>query len=113
MNLEELVDILTNTPKPQPVFYRLYHDDHGNALFYSMQDVPGKYIEIDRDTYAKNSMRVRVVNGELQEVAWRTVTKLVPSTSGTACHKTNVAVVVDTDTNIKWSMKCTELMSQT
>lgn len=103
MHPEELITLLQATPEPKPVFYRLYHDSEGNPIFYSMEDVPGHYIDIDRDTYAKNSMRVKVINGKLIEVSWKTTAKLVPGEVGTPCDPRDVAVVVDFDTNTKWS----------
>ena len=109
MNFEELVSILQNMPKPAPVFYRLYHDSHGGPLFYSMEDVPGTYIDIDLETYLKNSMRVKVVDGKLIEFDWRVTIKLIPGLDGTACEIRNVAVVVGVDTpNTKWSKKTYE-----
>ena len=101
---------LYNIPWPEikPVFYRLYYDADGNPLFYSMEDVPGTYIEIDQATYSINSMRVRVQDGKLVEVTWRTTNKIVPSTTGTACDPRDVAIVVDTEPNIKWSKQTYE-----
>jgi hypothetical protein len=104
MTLEELIVLFGQIPEPQPVFYRLYHDADGNPLFYSMSDMPGSYIEIDHATYARSSMRVKIVDSKLIEVTWQTVSKLVPGCDGTACDSRDVAVVVDNDsTNIKWS----------
>jgi hypothetical protein len=58
MTPEYLLMLFQALPEPAPVFYRLYHDDEGKPLFYSMADVPGTYIDIDRDTFVKNSMHV-------------------------------------------------------
>jgi hypothetical protein len=104
MTPEELIALFSQVPEPQPVFYRLYHDADGNPLFYSMTDMPGSYIEIDQATYARSSMRVKIVNSKLIEVTWKTVSKLVPGQTGTVCDSRNVAVVVNSGTtNTKWS----------
>ena len=94
MTPEEFFGVLEHMPMPDPVTYRLYHDDQGCPLFYSMEDLPGTYIEIDQETFAKNSTRVRVRNGKLVEVTWKTTQKIVPSNSGTMCHEQDVAIVV-------------------
>ena len=73
---EEVSKLLVN---PQhEIFYRLYHDDHGNMLFYSMEDLPGNYIEIDVEDFRSNDVNVKVRNG---------------------------AVVVTTKENCKWNLK--------
>ena len=94
MTPEEFFGALEHMPMPVPVTYRLYHDDQGCPLFYSMEDLPGTYIDIDQETFAKNSTRVRVRNGKLVEVTWKTTQKIVPSNSGTMCHEQDVAIVV-------------------
>lgn len=94
MTPEEFFGALEHMPVPVPVTYRLYHDDQGCPLFYSMEDLPGTYIDIDQETFAKNSTRVRVRNGKLVEVTWKTTQKIVPSNSGTMCHEQDVAIVV-------------------
>ena len=97
MTPEEFWSILHNMPEVRPVFYRLYHDDQGHPLFYSMEDVPGTYIEIDQETFSRSATNVRVRNGKLVEVTWSTTTKLVPGNSGSPCHPDNVAVIVAED----------------
>jgi hypothetical protein len=85
------------------IFYRLYHDEQGFPLFYSMEDVPGTYIEIDLETYRQGASHIRVIDGKLVETIWSPTAKLVPGSSGTPCHPDNVAVVVAEDqTHIKW-----------
>jgi hypothetical protein len=109
MTPEEFWSILHHMPEPQPVFYRLYHDDQGRPLFYSMEDQPGTYIEIDQATFALGSMNVRVRDGKLIEITWATTTKLVPGNSGSPCHPDNVAVIVAEDQpHIRWSKKTYE-----
>lgn len=97
---------------PRPVFYRLYYTDSGNLLFYSMEDLPGNYIEIDQETFARGSLHVRVQDGKIIALPRRQITKLVPvsdSTDGVACDPSNVAVVVDvTQPHTKWSLKTYE-----
>jgi hypothetical protein len=90
-------------PEAAPVTYRLYHDSRGFPLFYSMEHVPGTYIEITQQQYAANSMWVQVINGCLEPRAWQTVGKLIPSDSGISCHSQDVAIVCAN--GINWRVK--------
>ena len=109
MTPEELTKLFQAVPDPPPLFYRLYHDADGFPLFYSMEDVPGTYIEITPEEYHCNNSNVRVRDGRLVAVTWETTTKLVPGNSGSHCHPDNVAVIVAEDQpHIRWSKKTYE-----
>jgi len=109
MTPEDFWSILHSMPEPNPVFYRLYYDDRGLPLFYSMADEPGTYIEIDQATFARSASNVRVRDGKLVEVTWSTTSKLVPGNSGSPCHPDNVAVIVARDQpHTRWSKQTYE-----
>jgi hypothetical protein len=95
--------------EPAPVFYRLYYDDAGMPIVYSMEDLPGNYIEIDHATYATQSYHVRVVDQQLVTVEARTAAtaKLTPDAeNGTPCALSDVSVVVSAlAPHIKWTKK--------
>ena len=92
---------------PKPAFYRLYYDNLGNFLFYSMEDVPGNYIEIDQATFAAGSPRIRIVNGQIHHIKTNTITKLVPSAQGQACDYRDVAVISNDKNAQYWELKST------
>lgn len=95
MTPEEFWDILHAMPEPQPVFYRLYYNGAGQPVCYSMEDLPGNYIDIDAETFGLAPDNVRVVDNKLKYITTCTSDKLVPGTAGTLCHPQNVAVVVE------------------
>jgi hypothetical protein len=109
MSPAELIALFQAVPEPPLLFYRLYHDEHGRPLFYSMEDRPGTYIEIDQATFARSASNVRVRDGKLVEVTWATTTKLVPGNFGSPCHPDNVAVVVaENQPHTRWSKRTYE-----
>ena len=109
MTPEQLQQLFQAIPESSPPFYRLYHSANGIPLFYSMSDEPGTYIEISQEDYHRNASNVRVRNGKLVEVTWKTTTKLIPGNSGSPCHPDNVAVVVAEDQpHARWSKRTYE-----
>jgi hypothetical protein len=109
---EEFWAILHSTPEPKPVFYRLYYSDDGTPIIYTMEDLPGNYIEVDQPTYALTPFNVKVIDSKLVYIKpVITVKKLQPVDSdGTACDPRDVCVVVDPDqAHIKWTMVKNEL----
>ena len=109
---EEFWSILRDIPESKPIFYRLYYNDDGSPIIYSMEELPGNYIEVDQSTYALAPCNVKVINGKLTYIKPAiTVKKLQPSDlDGTTCDPRDVCVVVGTDQkHIKWTMVNNEL----
>ena len=95
-------------PDPPQISHRLYHDDQGRPQFYSMEDLPGTYIEVDAATYAEAPHDVVVRDGRLIRLEPRVVVhKLCPDTDqGTCCHPSSICVVVSPDlAHKKWKKK--------
>lgn len=111
MTPDEFWSILHNAPEPKPIFYRLYYDDAGLPIIYSMEDLPDNYIEVDQATYVLAPFNVRVINGQLTYIKPAiTIKKLQPGIDGTACDPRDVCVVVDPDQqHIKWTVTQNEI----
>ena len=90
----------------KPIFYRLYHDDQGNPLFFSQEDLPGKYIELDQASYNMPHTHIRVIDGNLVTLDTSSaVTKITPTEYGVPCHPLDVSIVVDSALpHIKWNI---------
>lgn len=98
-------------PKSQPAVYRLYYNNDGTPKCYTMEDLAGKYIEVDRETYIAHLWNVRVVDEKLQIIPLaKTTHKLKPnSNQGTCCSVKDVCVVVESyKPHIKWNMTINE-----
>ena len=110
MNAEEFWSILHAMPEPQPVSWRLYHDEAGKPITYTMEHMPGTYIDIDAETFAIADVNVLVQDGKLIKIKPKiTIKKLVPNDTGTPCHPDNVAIIVpETETHQRWSIKTHE-----
>lgn len=111
MTPEEFWSILYNMPEPPPIFYRLYYNDDGNPIVYSMEDLPGKYIEVDQQTYALSDYHVKIVDNQIvKQIQKQRVKKLKPSNQGICCDPRDVCVVVNQTTeHVKWSITTNEI----
>jgi hypothetical protein len=99
-------------PESKPVFFRLYYNEDGTPRFYSMEDLPGEYVEVDAEAYAIASFNVRVVEHKLIHIRPRiSIQKLQTHLNiGTACDPTDVCVIVsEQDPHIKWSIVHNEI----
>lgn len=109
ITFEQAAAMLGLMPEPQPVFWRLYHNAEGYPICYSMEHLPGNYIDVDAETFARGDMRVRVIDNKLKLIKPVWGHKLVPTDQGTACHPNNVAVVVNNNQQHQcWSKKIYE-----
>jgi hypothetical protein len=108
-NFFEVWDSFQPAP-PQPVFYRLYYNSQGCPVSYTMEDLPGDFIEIDRETYVVGPANVRVLNGQLITLKPSVIIKkLTPGGVGTSCDPRDICVVVDQQLpHVKWNMKTNE-----
>ena len=87
-------------PDSAPISRRLYYDDEGNPLMYSMEDHPGRYIEVTAEQYALSSMSVKIVDGKLIQLDLQpTFRKCRPSDHGTICHAKDITIVIDPETS--------------
>lgn len=90
-------------PLPEPrQEYRVYFDDDGALLFYSMEDLPGNYVVIDREFYAGSPTNVRLRDGKLTVITAPTGSKLVPSTQGISCDARDITIVSEESPCQKW-----------
>ena len=110
MTPEEFWAILHAVPEEVNPVYRLYYGNEGEPLFYSTEDKPGNYIDIDRETFNRASSQVCVRNGKLISTAvHKTSRKLVPAAQGVACDPRDVCVIVNLDQpHTKWTVKIYE-----
>ena len=111
LTAEEFWSTLHTAPEPSPVFYRLYYDDTGAPIIYSMENLPDNYIEVDQKTYVLAPFNVRVVDGKLTYIKpVVTVKKLQPNINGTACDPRDVCVVVAANQpHTKWTIVNNEI----
>lgn len=92
-------------PTVEPVFFRLYHDDNGYPVCYSMQDLAGSYIDITAEQYAQNNYRVRIKHGKLVPHITTRTSKLIPTSSGIPCDPNDITIVVTAESCQKWKLK--------
>jgi hypothetical protein len=77
-----------------------------------MENLPGKYVLVDRETYVLAPWNVQVVEGKLHMIQPAVqVKKLRPDcATGTPCHVQDVCVVVAPDQpHTKWNTKINEI----
>lgn len=97
---------------PEPVEFRLYYKDDGSVDFYTCEKPEGKYIIIDKNTFAEMRYDIKVVDGQIKKIIpGMTYSKLKPDDEGQSTAKTDVSVVVNSDyaDQQKWKLHTHEL----
>lgn len=87
------------------VEYRLYYNsDNGEPLFYSCDNLPGSYIVVDAETYARGQYNIQIKQGKIHQLDKFKYIKLVPGNNGIPTHISNV-MIIDPTSELKWSKK--------
>lgn len=88
---------------------RLYYDDTGRVLFYATEQLDGKYLVVTKEQYAEGRYDITIINGEIKYPVNKVYRKLVPSTTGTATLRNDVAIISNTETDSQfWKVKIYE-----
>lgn len=96
-------------PDVKPIVYRLYYDEQGYPVEYSMEDRQGLYIDVTPEEFRLANMRVRVQDGQITYPPPPAPPRLAPSTQGTPCHPGDITVIVkETEPHQRWSLKRNE-----
>jgi hypothetical protein len=99
-------------PEPLVPSYRLYYNDDGTPKYYSMEDMPDKYVEVDAEIFAIRPWNVKVVDGKLIRIDPPVIVqKLRPGQqTGTLCDPRDVCVVVHTNnSHVTWNKTTNEI----
>ena len=71
--------------------YRLYYNDDGTPLFYSMEELEGKFIFVELPVFESSRYDIKIVDGKIRSLN-DTVSKYHP-----ASVKTTTTVMCDRD----------------
>jgi hypothetical protein len=95
--LSDIKNLLVNfSVEAKPIERRLYYDSEGRVITYTCENLPGDFIVVTPEQFAEARPDVLVRNGKLIYTHKLShVTKLAPSTSGTATSKWDVNILVD------------------
>ncbi len=89
--------------------YRVYYDETGKVITYTIENIPGKYLVITREQYAEARPDAMVRDGKLIKTNVVThIWKLEKSSQGTQCSKYDISIIVDHEGDF-WEMKPYEI----
>jgi len=84
-NFWDSLELLEEEIEIKELEYRLYYDANGIVKSYSMEELDGEYILIDKETYDLSRYDVTIIDGEIVKPAEYIYQKIVPSKTGTMC----------------------------
>lgn len=87
--------------------YRLYYNQDGTPRFYSMEDVAGDYILVDRPTFESGRYDITVKDGKIQNlsqpVSRRYVIVNEPTETSISCDLYDITLITTTESeHIFW-----------
>ena len=83
--------------------------DTGEPIAYSMEELKGDFVTVTKEQYTVGRYDVFVKDNSLVSIhSINYLRKLVPSTDGIACDKTNV-LILDEASSTKWKLKTKEI----
>ena len=76
-------------PNTVPPTYKLYHNDDGEPITYSVEDLSGNYIDITAGEFLSADMNVVVKDKKIHKIVFTRLSKLKPNNdSRFLCHTT-------------------------
>lgn len=85
--------------------YRVYYNDNNDIVAYSNDDLPYKYIIVDKDIWNQNRFDLKIRDGALVQLKGN-YAKMIPKAGGQPCHPSDITIPVDAQSpNIQWSKK--------
>ena len=83
------------------VEYRLYYDDNGQPLFYSTEELDGKYIVVSQTEHTQGRYDITIHNNKVVYPTEYIYQKLVHNEEGTECDINDVSIIGNGQ---KWSL---------
>tara|TARA_A100000171_G_C2073624_1_gene116000 strand:+ start:285 stop:647 length:363 start_codon:yes stop_codon:yes gene_type:complete len=106
----KLINDAGKSKKQVDFTYRLYYNkDTGEPIAYSMEELKGDFVTVTKEQYTVGRYDVFVKDNSLVSIhSINYLRKLVPSTDGIACDKTNV-LILDETSSTRWKIKTKEI----
>lgn len=87
------------------VSYRLYYNEQGSPVCYTMEDLPGQFVEITAKQFARSDSHVTVRDGAIHATPAPRPLQLIPAAHGTPCAVHDVSIVVDSQQpHLTWKL---------